>query len=378
MRILVLATDIYTRGGIARYTWTLASALGEIVGPENVDVLALLNIGQPRAPEGFRIIGTVAERLAMSEKWRFAARAVQLSRSRYDLVICNHVGLAPLGAFIRFVCGTRFWLACHGLEVWQRFSPLLGFAVSRAEYLLPISNFTMRMLANVQRIPAGKMRLIYNAVSRDFESMLRTSGGCTSPESTFGNHKVLLSVGPLSKEYSYKGYDTVIQILPHVLSIIPNLRYVIVGDGDGRAHLENLAKKVGVENYVTFAGELTDEELAGQYRNCDVFVLPSRTEKSNGRWVGEGFGRVYIEAALAGKPVVGSKGGGASEAVVPEKTGFLVDPNDEAELTNAIVRLLESPTTAVRMGADGYQWAAQRFTLRAVRKSLEEVLDAYL
>ena len=47
MRILILATDIYTRGGIARYTSTLASMLGELLGPENVHVLALLAYGVP-------------------------------------------------------------------------------------------------------------------------------------------------------------------------------------------------------------------------------------------------------------------------------------------------------------------------------------------
>jgi len=69
--------------------------------------------------------------------------------------------------------------------------------------------------------------------------------------------------------------------------------------------------ETGVAENVTFAGEIPDAELAELYRSCDVFVLPSRGQGWLGLEGGEGFGRVYIEAALAGKPVVGSRSGGA-------------------------------------------------------------------
>ena len=141
--------------------------------------------------------------------------------------------------------------------------------------------------------------------------------------------RTLLSVGSLTRAHAYKGFDTVIRALPLVLKRAPNLRYVIVGEGDDRPRLEKLAAELHLEKSVSFAGSVSDAQLAEYYRCCDAFVLPSKTTKRNGSWEGEGFGRVYVEAALAGKPVVGSRGGGAAEAVVDGETGLLVDPASE-------------------------------------------------
>ena len=65
---------------------------------------------------------------------------------------------------------------------------------------------------------------------------------------------------------------------------------------------------------------------------------------------GEGFGRVYVEAALAGKPVVGSRSGGASEAVLRGRTGFVVDPDSSDEVAEALLAILQDPELASAHG----------------------------
>ena len=107
-----------------------------------------------------------------------------------------------------------------------------------------------------------------------------------------------------------------------------------------------------------------------------MFVLPSRATARNGTWEGEGFGRVYVEAALAARPVVGSSGGGAAEAVLPEKTGLLVEPSSAEQIASAIIQLLESPAAATEMGQAGRKWARENFTEDALRRSLRGLLSA--
>src|SRR5262249_51358396 len=153
-----------------------------------------------------------------------------------------------------------------------------------------------------------------------------------------------------SKSLAYKGFDVVIGALPKVLEAVPNLRYVIVGDGDDKENLKRLAVQMGVGDKVDFAGEVSDDELAAYYRACDVFVLPSRTVQRNGYWEGEGFGRVYVEAALAAKPVVGSRDGGAAEAVLHGTTGLLVDPTSASEVSDALLTFLRNRQLATDMG----------------------------
>jgi len=109
-----------------------------------------------------------------------------------------------------------------------------------------------------------------------------------------------------------------------------------------------------------------------------VFVLPGQATPRHGSWAGEGFGRVYVEAALAGKPVVGSFRGGAAEAVLDGKTGFLVEPSSAEQTAAAIIQLLENPTVATQMGGAGQQWAVENFTVETLRRRLVELLQLEL
>ena len=103
--------------------------------------------------------------------------------------------------------------------------------------------------------------------------------------------------------------------------------------------------------------------------------MPSRAAKADGQWYGEGFGRVYVEAALAAKPVVGSTGGGAAEAVLHEKTGVLVDPASASQVSDALSRLLMNPRLAARMGCEGRCWARENFSGASLRSKLTKVLQ---
>ena len=188
------------------------------------------------------------------------------------------------------------------------------------------------------------------------------------------NQPVLLSVCTLVKGNQFKGVDTVIRALPQILAAAPGLQYVVVGGGDYRLDLERLAAETGVARHVTFVGAVPDAQLAVLYRSCDVFVLPSRPQQQGGYWGGEGFGRVYVEAALAGKPVVGSRTGGAAEAVLDGKTGFLVDPLSVDEVARAVVTLLGDAQVAGSMGAAGRKWALENFTQQAMWRALERLL----
>jgi phosphatidylinositol alpha-1,6-mannosyltransferase len=155
------------------------------------------------------------------------------------------------------------------------------------------------------------------------------------------------------------------------------LQYVVVGEGELCLELEKLAAETGVAGHVTFVGGVTDAQLAALYRACDVFVLPSRPQHPGANGGGEGFGRVYIEAALARKPVVGSRAGGAAEAVLDSRTGVLVNPLSVDEIAEAVLTLLQRPGVAACMGAEGRKWALEKFSLEAMRGQLVEMLRAY-
>lgn len=384
MKILILATDIYTQGGIARYTASLASALGEILEPVNVDVLALLNIGEHFAPENFRIIDAQSPRPTFDAKLRFAARAVRLARAHYDLIICNHVAVAQVGLLIHEFCGKPFWVVCHGWEVWGHLPILKRLALKRAEMLLPISRYTASKLVSEKGTNPERLQVLYNAIPDDFVQMLVADGHRTRDnlssvhfaKQRAENEKILLSVGNLGHGVEYKGFDLVIKALPQILRQFPNIRYTIVGTGSGRAMLQTLAAQHNVAGRVEFVENLSDAELAARYKSCDLFVLPSGAADSNGGWHAEGFGRVYAEASLAGKPVIASRVGGAPEALLDGETGFLVNPGSVEEVAGAVNELLANPDRAESLGRAGRKFALEHFTSDAMRKSLRIMLKS--
>src|ERR1039458_8635742 len=103
MRILVLATDIFSRSGIARYTSTLASSLAGMIGPENVDVLCFFDWGYAGVrPNEFGVIGMVSRdaRAGAFSRFHFMFKAARVGIKGYDLVIANHVALAPVAALM--------------------------------------------------------------------------------------------------------------------------------------------------------------------------------------------------------------------------------------------------------------------------------------
>ena len=380
MRVLILTPDIYTRGGIARYTATLASALGDLIGPANVQVLPLLGVagGNEKWPPR-SVLNPIAGRLSATAKFRFASKALGLGFGRYDLVVATHIGISPVAGAMRALYGMPFWMVCHGSEAWGRFPADVRWAARRAELLLPVSRFTAERVARVNGIPPGRMRVLYNAIPDDFAGRLAAADGGTGGAAARGQReKRILSVGTVSRESAYKGFDTVIRALPEVLRSFPNARYVVAGEGDDIGRLKRLAREAGVEERVEFTGGIPDAQLAALYRSCEVFALPSRTALLNGKeWQGEGFGRVYVEAALAGKPVVGSTAGGAAEAVLHEKTGLLVDPESVPEVAGGLIRLLGDPELAGRMGREGRRWALENFTMSGLRGSLAEGLRQF-
>jgi phosphatidylinositol alpha-1,6-mannosyltransferase len=154
------------------------------------------------------------------------------------------------------------------------------------------------------------------------------------------------------------------------------LKYVIVGDGPHRPALEALARHMGIESLVHFAGEVPDRELARWYAAADVFALCS--EERRGERSVEGFGIVFLEASASGLPVVGTKAGGIPDAVADGETGLLVPPGDPDAVAHAIGRLLQDNELALRMGSAGRDRVLNQFnwgnTAIALSRELQSLL----
>ena len=347
--VCVLAPAPFRTGGIERLTWDVRAALAAAVGDRNV-FLGLL-VG-PENPEELRgrpeVTYAAGYPLSPAKKLRFGGWTLSFAgRHRDAALLCMHPNQAQLAWAARRLFGTRYAVWAHGGEVWSKMQSLPLKALRGADLVLCSSNFTRDYLVEHQAIAPGRAVTVYPPVT---EELLRRASSATRTAAQ--TEPVILSVGRVERGYEYKGFDTVIRALPRIVEWVPGARYVIVGGGDGLPALRALARDVGVESRVTFAGRLSEGELAAAYEEARVFVMPSRL--TLGRVAnGEGFGIVYLEAAAFGRPVVAGNMGGASEAVVEGVTGHVVDPNDLAQLGEALASYLRDPTKAARAGEAG-------------------------
>jgi len=172
----------------------------------------------------------------------------------------------------------------------------------------------------------------------------------------------LLSLGRLVKR---KGVDMVIRALATLDEPTKNkISYIVAGAGEADYYLKSLAVSEGVP--VIFTGEVSDLEKWSFLDLCDIFVMPAR--EVDGDF--EGFGIVYLEANLYGKPVIAGRSGGVSDAVINQKTGLLVNPESISEIAAAIKYLVDNPQDRLKFGQFGRERVTQDFLWTSQIKKL--------
>lgn len=235
---------------------------------------------------------------------------------------------------------------------------LLTCALNLADKVAVNSNFTRSMLPR----GASKSVLIRPAIHPEMLSFARTS---TSVE----QEGRILFVGRLVKR---KGVDVLLNAFAELVSSRPDVELDIVGDGPLMLPLRNQAERSGVGGKVSFHGALTGPRLHERFAHCTVLALPSRSTLDDV----EGFGTVFLEAGVFGKPVVGTRTGGIPEAVLDGKTGLLVPDGDSHALAEALQRILSDQELRVRMGREGRARVISQFTLSTAVDAIEQAMGA--
>ena len=136
----------------------------------------------------------------------------------------------------------------------------------------------------------------------------------------------------------------------------PNVQFVIVGEGDYRQEYMRRAVEMGIEDRVTWTGNVEDAFGEGVFEAADVVCQFSRWE--------EVFGWMIAEAMAHGKPVVTTRAGGIPEVVQDQECGYLVDRGDTKTMSNKVLILLNDALLREHMGRKGKNIVRQKFNLR--------------
>jgi glycosyltransferase involved in cell wall biosynthesis len=354
LSILMLLTDGFGgRGGIAKFNRDFLGALDACPLVERTHALPRL-ISQSieeAIPET-----VVYDRKAAGGRLAFLQRLASYTwrNKQIDIVVCGHLHLLPAAWLIARLRRARLVLIIHGIEAWTPSRTFVAnWLAHRVDTIIAVSAYSASQFAGWSKVPTEKIFILPNCVDLDTfrpqprdATLLKRYG--------LNGHKVILTVGRISSREQYKGFDEVIELMPCLLKRFPDIKYLIVGEGDGRHQVKAHATSCGVANQVVFTGQIPESEKVAHYNLADAFVLLS---------TGEGFGIVLIEAAACGVPVIGSKAGGSREALREGLLGALVDPRKPKELIEALTAILKNP--APRMRADGIDlFSTQNFRAR--------------
>jgi phosphatidylinositol alpha-1,6-mannosyltransferase len=154
---------------------------------------------------------------------------------------------------------------------------------------------------------------------------------------------------------------------------VPGAALLLVGSGPDEKRLRGLADRHAVTGDVIFSGGVSAADLPSFYAAGDVFAMPCRTRR-RGLDV-EGLGMVYLEASATGLPVIAGDSGGAPDAVLPGKTGHVVDGRSPAAVADRIAGLLSDPAAAAAMGAAGRAWAIEEWNWDLQTRRLLELFS---
>lgn len=225
----------------------------------------------------------------------------------------------------------------------------IGLTERLADGFIAVSDTVGKALVEGHRIPKEKVVRIYSGVELDAFRPGSDDGFRAKRELGFDPEAPL--VGTIGRLVHQKAYDVFLQAASLVAKAVPDVQFLIVGDGPLRSRLEQLSAKLGLRT-CRFAG--FREDIPRVLSILDVFVLSS---------VLEGLPRVLLEALAMARPVVATRIDGVTEVIQHGLTGLLVPPRDPVALADAITSLLKDQGPARRVGQAGRKLVEERFTV---------------
>lgn len=287
---------------------------------------------------------------------------------RPQLTISTHVNFTPAAYLLKRLAGVPYWTVAHGTEAWDIKSSAIKTALHHADRILTVSSYTRDRLLKEQNLDPSKISLLPCTFEASQFKIAPKPLYLLNRYQLTAEQPIILTVGRLDNTQQYKGYDQIFLALPAIRRQLPNIHYILVGKGNDRPNIEKLITKLNLQDCVTLAGFVPDEELSDYYNLCDVFAMPSK---------GEGFGIVYLEALACGKPTLGGNQDGATDALCHGELGVLVNPDDLTEITETLVKILQKkhPLSILYQPEQLRQKMIEKFSFDCFQEKLAEVLQ---
>jgi phosphatidyl-myo-inositol dimannoside synthase len=360
-RILLITRNLPPLvGGMERLNWHMAEELSKqanvhIIGPSGAAALkpeASTLSEAPLKPLPLFLLLTFFKGLWITLRWK------------PDVILAGSGLTAPIAWLLSRFCGARSAAYLHGFDITVNhnlYRWLWRPTFKKLDQIIVNSTPTQN-LAIAAGVSQNNISIVYPGVSLPEASQSAKSIAAFKEQHGLTGKKILLSVGRLTTRKGLREF--VEQALPAIVQAEPDSMLVVIGEAPKHSlaaeiqsveSLQAQAKQSGVAGHIRFLGVITDRNLlATAYEAADVHVFPVRHIPDDP----EGFGMVAIEAAAHGLTTAAFATGGIIDAVHHGESGYLVETNNYAELSQHILQLLRHPIAIERIQgfAQGFAW----------------------
>jgi len=263
-------------------------------------------------------------------------------------------------------CSFKNWLNCKALQNYSLIGKLLIGSIERYNLknrqeafkknkkVIFISNYLAKIITK-------QIKVDYSVIGNPINKEWMKEKIVSQNKKFINEQSNVLYVGSLVPT---KGVDVLLYAMKVVLK--SNHCYlVIAGKGNYEKKYKKLTKDLGIQNNVSFLGQVSYEKTINLFREADALILPSL--------VPEGFGRILIEGMLFEKPVVATNHGGPSDFIKNGENGFLVKPGDKKELAETIKKILGNKFLARKVGKNAREYVIKNFLPQIIAEKYEKV-----
>ncbi|MBE0713052.1 MAG: N-acetyl-alpha-D-glucosaminyl L-malate synthase BshA [Candidatus Aminicenantes bacterium] len=240
------------------------------------------------------------------------------------------------------------------------FRRVVKFAIEQSDGVTAVSHYLRQRTIEEFDI-RREIRVIYNFIELDRPD--RNRDACSRLVFAPEGEKILMHA---SNFRPVKRVGDVIRIFARVREQVP-AKLILIGDGPGRPHIQQLVKEMGLASDVHFLGE--QDQLEPLFFCTDLFLLPSEQES---------FGLTALEAMNCGVPVVASNIGGLPEVIVHGETGYLLPVGDVEGMAAKAVEILSDPARLSLFRAQARRRAEQHFNAENIIPQYEAFYEELL
>lgn len=334
--VSLFLTDCYGgRGGIAQYNRNLINSLISIKDLNEITIFQRKIVYKSeKIPKKINLISNIS-----NSKVNYILKTIfhSIFGKKYDIIICCHIHLLPFAWLLSLKNNCPLVLIIYGEEAWKPTKhKISNFFCRKIDHLCSIRHYTAKKFFEWANITNKKYTYLPNCIEPK-QYVGKSKNKKIIEKYKLKNKKIIISCARLDQEDKYKGIDETIQALGDISKKIPNIFYIVIGDGNDKKRLEQKAKKLKVDHLILFLGKVKEKTKIDIYKIGHVMSMPG-SRKTFDRYP---FRFVNLEGLASGMHVLCSELKYKSD-LKDENIKMLtqVNPKNQKKIVSKIIYLL--------------------------------------